>query len=47
MTRYQIAVLPGDGIGPEVTAEALRVLAAVGGNHIARAGTEVTTDNHD
>ena len=30
MTRYQIAVLPGDGIGPEVTAEALRVLAAVG-----------------
>jgi len=30
VTRYQIAVLPGDGIGPEVTAEALRVLAAVG-----------------
>ena len=24
-----IVVLPGDGIGPEVTAEALRVLAAV------------------
>ena len=30
MTRYQIALLAGDGIGPEVTAEALRVLAAVG-----------------
>ena len=28
MTRYTIAVLPGDGIGPEVTAEALRVLQA-------------------
>jgi 3-isopropylmalate dehydrogenase len=30
MTKYQIAVLPGDGIGPEVTAEAMRVLAAIG-----------------
>lgn len=28
MSRYTIAVLPGDGIGPEVTAEALRVLNA-------------------
>ena len=28
-TEYQIAVLPGDGIGPEVMAEALRVLSAV------------------
>src|SRR5512138_2968924 len=28
MTRYAIAALPGDGIGPEVTAEALRVLRA-------------------
>ena len=27
---YKIAVLPGDGIGPEVTAEAVRVLAAAG-----------------
>ncbi|MEI6705217.1 MAG: isocitrate/isopropylmalate family dehydrogenase, partial [Deltaproteobacteria bacterium] len=26
---YKIAVLPGDGIGPEVMAEALRVLDAV------------------
>jgi 3-isopropylmalate dehydrogenase len=29
MTRFTIAVLPGDGIGPEVTPEAVRVLAAV------------------
>ena len=29
MTRYTLAVLPGDGIGPEVTAEAVRVLRAV------------------
>ncbi len=28
--QYRIAVLPGDGIGPEVTAEATRVLTAVG-----------------
>ncbi|HEY4770702.1 MAG TPA: isocitrate/isopropylmalate family dehydrogenase, partial [Myxococcales bacterium] len=28
--RALIAILPGDGIGPEVTAEAQRVLAAVG-----------------
>jgi 3-isopropylmalate dehydrogenase len=29
MKTYKIAVLPGDGIGPEVMAEALKVLAAV------------------
>lgn len=29
MKRYTVAVLPGDGVGPEVTAEAVRVLAAV------------------
>jgi 3-isopropylmalate dehydrogenase len=29
MTPYRVAVLPGDGIGPEVTAAALRVLRAV------------------
>jgi 3-isopropylmalate dehydrogenase len=29
-TSYRIAVLPGDGIGPEVTGEAVRVLQAVG-----------------
>jgi 3-isopropylmalate dehydrogenase len=30
MTTYRIAVLAGDGIGPEVTGEAVRVLEAVG-----------------
>ena len=37
--RAAIAVLPGDGIGPEVVAEAIRVLAAVGarfGPHVRR-----------
>jgi len=28
--KYEIAVLPGDGIGPEVVAEAVKVLEAVG-----------------
>ena len=30
VTQYSIAVLPGDGIGPEVIAEAERVLRAAG-----------------
>ena len=30
MATYKIAVLPGDGIGQEVTPEAVRVLRAVG-----------------
>lgn len=30
MKRFTLALLPGDGIGPEVTAEAVRVLGAVG-----------------
>src|SRR3989442_14467348 len=30
MKRYTIAVLPGDGIGPEVITQAVRVLEAVG-----------------
>src|SRR3989442_3640918 len=30
MKTYAIAVLPGDGIGPEVTAQAVRVLESVG-----------------
>ena len=30
MKTYSIAVLPGDGIGPEVTAQAVRALEAVG-----------------
>lgn len=29
---FQLAVIPGDGIGPEVTAEALKVLEAVAGS---------------
>ncbi|MFA6622707.1 MAG: isocitrate/isopropylmalate family dehydrogenase, partial [Fibrobacteraceae bacterium] len=29
--NYKIAVLPGDGIGPEVMKEAVRVLDAVSG----------------
>lgn len=33
MSRYQIAVIPGDGIGQEVTHEALKVLTAVGAKH--------------
>jgi 3-isopropylmalate dehydrogenase len=31
MASFEIAVLRGDGIGPEITGEALRVLEAVGG----------------
>jgi 3-isopropylmalate dehydrogenase len=31
-TRMKICVLPGDGIGPEITAEAVRVLRALGLN---------------
>jgi 3-isopropylmalate dehydrogenase len=30
VTDFNLAILPGDGIGPEVTAEAVRVLEAVG-----------------
>ena len=33
MSRYVIAVLPGDGIGPEVTLEAVRVLQAAADVH--------------
>jgi 3-isopropylmalate dehydrogenase len=33
MTRHVVAVLPGDGIGPEVTGEALRVLRAAADVH--------------
>jgi 3-isopropylmalate dehydrogenase len=35
MSTYKIAVLPGDGIGPEVTAEAVRALRAVAKNSSA------------
>lgn len=30
MTTYKIAVLPGDGIGPEIVAEAVKVLKVIG-----------------
>jgi 3-isopropylmalate dehydrogenase len=30
MSAYKIAVIGGDGIGPEVTAEAIKVIAAAG-----------------
>lgn len=33
MKTYKIAVLPGDGIGPEVTREALKVLDALGNKY--------------
>jgi 3-isopropylmalate dehydrogenase len=36
----KIAVLPGDGIGPEVTAEAVKVLRAACGNHVPLEMTE-------
>ncbi|MDR1622634.1 MAG: isocitrate/isopropylmalate dehydrogenase family protein [Synergistaceae bacterium] len=33
MKNYKIALLPGDGIGPEVTAEAVKVVDAAGSRH--------------
>ena len=30
MTTYRICLLPGDGIGPEITAEAVKVLGVIG-----------------
>jgi 3-isopropylmalate dehydrogenase len=30
---YRICLLPGDGIGPEITAEAVKVLGAIGNRH--------------
>ena len=38
--EYKIAVVPGDHIGPEVIAEALKVLAAVGAKYGHRFSTE-------
>lgn len=32
-TTYRICLLPGDGIGPEITAEAVKVLNAIGESH--------------
>ena len=33
MTLYKICLLPGDGIGPEIIAEGVKVLDAVGAKH--------------
>lgn len=41
-TTYKVAWLPGDGIGPEVTRETLRVLEAVASAH----GFSVTAEEH-
>ena len=41
--NYHIAVLPGDGIGPEVMAQALKVLEAVR----ARFAMKITTSHYD
>jgi 3-isopropylmalate dehydrogenase len=38
---YKIAFIPGDGTGPEVTAEALKVLAAVSSKHSIQYQTKV------
>ena len=43
MSSYRIAVLPGDGIGPEVMAEAIKVLEKVQ----ARFGLAFEYDRHD
>src|SRR5512142_3015561 len=40
---YSIAVIGGDGIGPEVVAEGLKVLDAVAGE----AGPKITTTEYD
>lgn len=33
MSTYRICLLPGDGIGPEITAEAVKVLGVIGERH--------------
>ena len=43
MTDFQIAVLPGDGVGPEVVAEALKALRVAGN----RFGFNVDTTTYD
>jgi len=40
--RLRIAVLPGDGVGPEVTAEAIKVLEAVA----SRFGHQIEAEEH-
>ena len=43
MADYNIAVIGGDGVGPEVTAEALRAMDAAG----QRFGFTVATEPYD
>ena len=43
MPTYKLLLLPGDGIGPEVVAEGLKVLEAV----TATAGPKVTSTEYD
>ena len=43
MSSYRIAVLPGDGIGPEVMAEAIKVLEKVQ----TKFGFSLDYDRHD
>ena len=40
--NYHIAVLPGDGIGPEVMTQALKVLDAVRNRFAMRITTTIT-----
>src|SRR5947207_2623594 len=40
MKTYNIALIPGDGIGPEVVAEGLKVLSAVADKHKFKINTK-------
>src|SRR6201986_3594171 len=46
-TTHRLAVIPGDGIGPEVTAEALKVLEAVAGRPGVAAGAKFESTRYD
>ncbi len=46
-TTHRLAVIPGDGIGPEVTAEALKVLEAVAGRSGMAAGAKFESTRYD
>ena len=43
MASYRIALIPGDGVGAEITEDAVRVLDAAGDIN----GFEVATDSFD
>jgi 3-isopropylmalate dehydrogenase len=46
-TTHRLAVIPGDGIGPEVTAEALKVLEQVAGRSGMAAGAKFESTRYD